>query len=185
MRRSLLLLLASALVSTSCTLGTVDASPTPAKTADIKRGKLDSAYSAFVDQDVHHVTSRKALEAALEAVRAEVRAAGGKDDATVPQFQDKDEPILDDFKKFAEVVNQLALRTPQLSADRLADAAIAGMIKASPDCHTYYVDRSGAVRRSRGGPPRGAPAAIPAQGASLGGPDQAGLIGKMLPGGIA
>ena len=185
MRRSLLLLLASALVSTSCTLGTVDASPTPAKTADIKRGKLDITYSAFVDQDVHHVTSRKALEAALDAVRAEVRAAGAKDDATLPQFQDKDEPINDDFKKFAEVVNQLALRTPQLSADRIADAAIAGMIKASPDCHTYYVDRSGTPRYSAGGQGRGGPAIIPAEGTSLGGPDQAGLIGKILPGGIA
>src|SRR5207245_2550247 len=65
-----------------------------------------------------------------------------------------------------------------------ADAAIGGMIDASPDCHTYYVTSS-AVHQSRPFIPRGSSAVIPAQGTSLGAADQAGLTGKILPGGIA
>src|SRR2546428_541609 len=160
-------------------IGTVQA------TAAIKRSKLDISYSGFVDQDVHHVTSKKALEAALEAVKAEVRAAGGKDAVDTPAFQDTDEPQLADFNKFAQAVGRLAANNAQLSANRIADAAITGMIKASPDCHTYYVDNSGQVRNSSGKIPTGTGAMIPAQGTSLGGPDQAGLSGKMLTGGIA
>ena len=186
MRRALFLLAICGLLAVSCSGGTpASSSPSPAATADIKRSKLDIAYSAFVDQDVHHVTSKKALEAALEAVKAEVRAAGGKDDVATPAFQDTDEPQLADFKKFADAVSQLASRNPQLSANRIADAAIVGMIKASPDCHTYYVDNSGRGVNSSDKKRTGSGAVIPAQGASLGGPDEAGLTGKILPGGIA
>jgi C-terminal processing protease CtpA/Prc len=117
-------------------------------------------------------------------VKAAVRAAGGKDDVATPQFQDVDEPQTTDFNKFADVVRQLAGRV-QLSADRVADAAIVGMIGTSPDCHTFYVTAGGTVFQSRQFAPKGSNAIIPAQGTSLGGPDEAGLTGKMLPGGIA
>ena len=185
MRRAFLLLAICGLFAVACSGDTTASSPTPVATADIKRSKLDISYSGFVDQDVHHVTSKKALEAALEAVKAEVRAAGGKDAVDTPAFQDTDEPQLADFNKFAQAVGRLAANNAQLSANRIADAAITGMIKASPDCHTYYVDNSGQVRNSSGKIPTGTGAMIPAQGTSLGGPDQAGLSGKMLTGGVA
>jgi C-terminal processing protease CtpA/Prc len=185
MRRALAAIIGASLLVLACSGPVVTGSPTPAKTVDIKRSKLDIAYSAFVDQDVHHVTSKKALEAALDAVRAQVRAAGGRDDdIATPQFQDAEDPQTADFNKFAQVTAQLAGRV-SLSPDKLADAAISGMIKASPDCHTYYVDANGGVHNSSGLTPRGTTAQVPAQGAPLGGPDQAGLTGKMLPGGIA
>ena len=77
MRRALFLLVLAMLVVSGCsTNGPSAATQTPTKTADIKRSTLDIAYSAFVDQDVHHVTSKKALEAALEAARVEARAQG-------------------------------------------------------------------------------------------------------------
>src|SRR3989442_10105205 len=127
MRRALLIVAVCGLLAASCSGGTpASSSPTPAATADIKRSKLDIAYSAFVDQDVHHVTSKKALESALDAVKSEVRAVGGKDEVATPQFQDVDEPQNDDFKKFAEAVSQLAARNTQLSAGRIADVAIGG-----------------------------------------------------------
>ena len=185
MRRAFLLMTICGLFAVACSGDTTASSPTPVATADIKRSKLDISYSGFVDQDVHHVTSKKALEAALEAVKAEVRAAGGKDAVDTPAFQDTDEPQLADFNKFAQAVGRLAANNAQLSANRIADAAITGMIKASPDCHTYYVDNSGQVRNSSGKIPTGTGAMIPAQGTSLGGPDQAGLSGKMLTGGVA
>src|SRR2546425_6339329 len=185
MGRAFLLLAICGLFAVACSGDTTASSPTPVATADIKRSKLDISYSGFVDQDVHHVTSKKALEAALEAVKAEVRAAGGKDAVDTPAFQDTDEPQLADFNKFAQAVGRLAANNAQLSANRIPDGAITGMIKASPDCHTYYVDNSGQVRNSSGKIPTGTGAMIPAQGTSLGGPDQAGLSGKMLTGGVA
>jgi len=185
MRRAFLLMAICGLFAVACSGDTTASSPTPVATADIKRSKLDISYSGFVDQDVHHVTSKKALEAALEAVKAEVRAVGGKDAVDTPAFQDTDEPQLADFNKFAQAVGRLAANNTQLSANRIADVAITGMIKASPDCHTYYVDNSGQVRNSSGKIPTGTGAMIPAQGTSLGGPDQAGLSGKMLTGGVA
>src|SRR5438132_6482712 len=185
MRRALLFIALCGLLAVACSGATPASSPTPAATTDIKRSKLDISYSGFVDQDVHHVTSKKALEAALEAVKAEVRAAGGKDAVDTPAFQDTDEPQLADFNKFAQAVGRLAANNAQLSANRIADAAITGMIKASPDCHTYYVDNSGQVRNSSGKILTGTGSMIPAQGTSLGGPDQAGLSGKMLTGGVA
>ena len=77
MRRALFLFVMATFVVAACSTGPSSATQSPSKTADIKRSTLDISYSAFVDQDVHHVTSKKALEAALEAVRAETKAQGG------------------------------------------------------------------------------------------------------------
>lgn len=185
MRRALMLIVTATLVLAACTPGPAgSASQSPAKTADIKRTKLDIAYSGFVDDDLHHVTSKKALEAALDGVRAAVRKAGGKDDVGTPEFQDTDSPQTADFNKFADAVSQLASRA-DLSADQIADAAITGMLAASPDCHTYYVTASGSVFHSLAYTPKGSQAMVPSQGTSLGGPDEAGMTGKMLPDGIA
>jgi len=184
-----MLLITATVIVTACSGGpSSSATQTPTRTVDIKRSTLDIAYTAFVDQDVHHVTSKKALEAALEAARVEARAQGGKTEVQTPTFQDSDETQLGDFKLFADAVNQLALGIQagggQYSPDRLADAAIAGMIKASPDCHTQYVTTRN-VFNSRPVTATGANAMIPSQGTSLGGPDEAGLTAKILPGGIA
>jgi C-terminal processing protease CtpA/Prc len=187
MRRVLLLLVTALLVVTCSTDPSSSATQIPTRTADIKRSTLDIAYTAFVDQDVHHVTSKKALEAALEAARVEARAQGGKAEVQTPAFQDSDETQLNDFKAFADAVSQLALGIQsaggQYSAQRVADAAIAGMIKTSPDCHTQYIT-SGRVYNSSGAAATGTNAMIPAQGTSLGGPDESGLTGRVLPGGI-
>jgi len=190
MRRALLLFIMATLVVAGCsTNGPSSATQTPAKTADIKRSTLDIAYSAFVDQDVHHVTSKKALEAALDAARAEAKAEGGKAEVQTPAFQDTDETQLSDFKAFADAANQLALGVQaaggQYAADRFADAIVGGMIKASPDCHTQFISASGRVLNSSSAAITGANAAVPTEGTSLGGPDEAGLTGKVLPGGIA
>ena len=183
--RRVVLLLMTALVAASCsTGGPTSATSTPARTIDIKRSKLDIAYSGFVDDDVHHVTSKRALEAALAGVKAAVRSAGGKDDVASPEFQDVDQPQTADFDKFANAVSQLAGRV-QLSSDRIADAAIVAMMGASPDCHTFYVTAGGGVAHSLEFTPKGTSAMVPTEGTSLGGPDEAGLTGKMLPGGIA
>src|SRR5467141_1551862 len=184
MRRALVGLVLCAVMATACSGGPNSTSPGPTTTANINRTRLDIAYSAFVDQDVHHVTSKKALEAALQAVRGVIKDAGGKGDVATPEFQDVDSPQTTDFNKFADVVSQLAGGNPDVSATKIADAAIGGMIDASPDCHTYYVTSS-AVHQSRPFIPRGSSAVIPAQGTSLGAADQAGLTGKILPGGIA
>lgn len=189
MRRALVLLV-TMLAIAACSSGpSSTATESPTRTADIKRSTLDIAYSAFVDQDVHHVTSKKALEAALEAARVEARAQGGKVDVQTPSFEDIDETVLGDFKKFADAVNELAIGVQvgggQFSAQRLADAAIWGMIKTSPDCHTQYLSASGRVLNSSQSTASGVNAVIPSQGISLGGPDESGLTGKVLPGGIA
>src|SRR5919201_5612454 len=98
MRQACVLLIALLVAACSTPGPSGNASQAPARTADIKRATLDIAYSAFVDQDVHHVTSKKALEAALDAVRAQVRAAGGRDDdIATPQFQDTEDPQTADF----------------------------------------------------------------------------------------
>ena len=168
----------------ACSGGPSSTSPGPTRTANINRSRLDIAYSAFVDQDVHHVTSKKALESALQAARKVVNDAGGKGDVATPEFQDVDSPQTTDFDKFANVVSQLVTSNPDVSVNKISDAAIGGLIDASPDCHTYYVTSS-AVHQSRPFTPRGSSAMIPAQGTSLGAADQAGLTGKILPGGIA
>src|SRR5438034_11167749 len=105
MRRAVLMVVVAGLVAAACTTGNgAVASPTPTKTADIKRSKLDIAYSAFVDQDVHHVTSRKALEAALDAAKTEIKAEGGNADAATPSFQNTEDPQTADFNKFAQAI---------------------------------------------------------------------------------
>jgi len=183
-RAFIVILAALSLVIVACNAPTGGASPTPTKTADIKRSKLDIAYSAFVDQDVHHVTSRKALEAALDAAKTEIKAEGGNADAATPSFQNTEDPQTADFNKFAQAIAGMTATIPQPSADKIADAAISGMIKSSPDCHTYYVDANGGVHNSSGLAPKGSGPVMPNGGTSLGGPDQAGLQGKVLPGGI-
>jgi len=185
MRRALAALLACTAIAVACSGGPSSTSPGPTRTANINRSRLDIAYSAFVDQDVHHVTSKKALESALQAVRKVINDAGGKGDVATPEFQDVDSPQTTDFNKFAEAVSQLAASNPDVSANKIANEAIAGMIGASPDCHTYYADASGNVRRSSAKTGTGSGAVAPTGGTSLGGPDQDGLTGKMLPGGIA
>lgn len=190
MRRALMLLVTATLLTTACSSGpSSSATQSPTRTVDIKRSTLDIAYSAFVDQDVHRVTSKTALEAALEAARVEARAQGGTAQVETPSFQDTVETQLGDFKLFADAVNRLALGVQsaggQYSAERLADAAIWGMIKASPDCHTQYVTSSGRVLNSSAATVTGADAVVPSLGTSLGGPDEAGLTGKLLPNGIA
>jgi len=102
MRRALMLLVTATLCLSACSGGPSSATQTPTRTADIKRSTLDIAYSAFVDEDVHHITSKRALEAALEAARVEARAQGSKVEVRTPSFQDTDETQLSDFKLFAE-----------------------------------------------------------------------------------
>lgn len=169
-------------------VGCTAASPTtgtaaPTRTPDIGRTKLDIVYSAFVDTDVHKVSSKKALEAALEAVRAEVRALGGKAEVATPDFRDAPEPVLGDFRKFADAVSQLAARTPDLSGDRIARAAIVAMIRTSPDCHTYYVD--GRRNDSRPVAETGTANPAPPEGRVIAQPDESGLTARMLDGGVA
>jgi C-terminal processing protease CtpA/Prc len=171
-------------MAVACSVDQTSTPPSPTRTANISRTRLDIAYSAFVDQDVHHVTSKKALESALQAVRAVFKSAGGTGDVATPVFQEVDSPQTTDFNKFADAVSQLAGSNPDVSATKIADAAIGGMIDASPDCHTYYVTSS-TVHQSRPFASRGSGAMIPTAGTSLGAADQAGLTGKILPGGIA
>src|SRR6184192_681864 len=90
MRRALAVLLACTTIAVACSGGPSSSSPGPTRTANINRSRLDIAYSAFVDQDVHHVTSKKALEGALQAVRKVINDAGGKSDVATPEFQDVD-----------------------------------------------------------------------------------------------
>lgn len=134
--------------------------------------------------DVHKVSSKKALTGALDAVKAEVRNAGGKDDVPTPDFTDEAAPVIGDFRKFADAVSQLADRAPDLPAATIARAAIAGMIRQSPDCHTYYFD--GRTRLdSRPVQPKGESRPAPPAGNVLQQPDEAGLSARMLDGGVA
>jgi peptidase S41-like protein len=172
------------LVSCSAT-SDLSASPSPTRTPDIRRTRLDIAYSAFVDLDVHKPTSRQALQAAIDALRREAKATNGKDDFPTIDFQDSTETQLDDFKKFADAVSAFAVRNPQLSPDRIADTAIAGMISVAPDCHTSYISRTGQVIRSRPESVSGTGAQVPSTGTNVFGPDSNGMQVKILTGGIA
>ncbi|MBU6423197.1 MAG: S41 family peptidase [Chloroflexi bacterium] len=134
--------------------------------------------------DVHKVTSKAALTGALDAVKAEVRAAGANDNVPTPAFTDESTPLTTDFDKFAAAVSELATRAPQIPPAAIAYDAIGGMIRQSPDCHTYYYD--GRTRLdSRPVHPTGDPRPAPPAGTILQGPDEAGLTARMLPGGIA
>jgi C-terminal processing protease CtpA/Prc len=166
----------------------VDATPkasAPSATADIKRARIDISYSDLLDNDVHSVSSKKALEAAIQALKAEAKRTGGSEEFPALQLQDVSEMVLGDFKTFADATAAFAARNKQISASRIADVAISGMISASPDCHTYYVNAQGAGFSSRPVKTTGTAAVVPSTGTSLGGPDLAGLTGTMLPDGIA
>lgn len=176
---------ALALLLAACTVpAVVTASPSPTATRNIERGKIDIAYTAFVDQSVFHVTSKKALEAALDGVREVVRRSGGKDDVPTPAFEDVDHSVLADFRAFADAASALAAKVPNLPADELSTAAIGAMIKLTPDCHTYYVT-GGRVIRSGSFDPKGTGSPAIPQGQVLQSPDEAGLQGRVLDGGIA
>jgi hypothetical protein len=162
----------------------VTTSPTPTASVDIKRTKLDISYASLSDQDVHQVSSKKILEGAITAINGEIKKTGGKGEMAMIEFQDVRETTVPDFKKFAEAAAAVKALNPQITADRFADVAIEGMMSATPDCHTYYVDKTGGVHRSRPEPASGSQARIPTTGTALGGPDEAGLTGRMLPGGI-
>lgn len=178
MRRFFALLVAVAVLAVACDQSsTGGASPSPQKTADIKRSKLDIVYSFMTDADVHKVSSKKMLESGLAAVKALVKQTGGTDDVAVPDFMDVSEPVNPDFVKFATAVGALAARNPQLSADRIADAVVNAFKNASPDCHTYYVNQRSSTGAS------GISAQLPSNGnAPL--DDEAGLDSKMISGNI-
>ena len=159
--------------------------PSAGATVDIKRSKIDIAYSAFVDLDVHHATSKAALSAMTKALNDEATATKGKADFPALDFTDADETSLADFKKWGDAAQAWAARNPQLSPDRIADVAIAAMIAVSPDCHTSYINKLRQVFRSRvenitGGGPQ-----VPSAGTLVFGPDSNNLQAKVLPNGIA
>ena len=182
---ALRLLAALALLVLACSgAAPATTSPTPTASVDIKRTKLDISYASLSDQDVHQVSSKKILEGAIAAINAEIKKTGGKGEMAAIEFQDVTETTVPDFKKFAEAAAAVKALNPQITADRFADVAIEGMMSATPDCHTYYVDKTNGVHRSRPEPASGQTARIPTTGTSLGGPDEAGLTGRMLPGGI-
>lgn len=160
-------------------------SPSPTATVDIRKTKLNTAYAAMSDQDVHGASSKKILEGAIAALKAEAEKTGGKTDFAALELQDTVDTVFPDFQKFADAAGDFARRNPQISPDRLADVAIEGMIRASPDCHTYYVDKGGGVHRSRTETTGGTGAQVPAGGTVLGGPDQqTGLQAKLLDKGV-
>ena len=158
--RTLRILAALALLVVACSgAAPVTASPTPTASVDIKRTKLDISYSSLSDQDVHKVSSKKILEGAVAAINAEIKKTGGQSEMAPIEFQDVTETTFPDFKKFAEAAAAVKARNPQITADRYADVAIEGMMSASPDCHTYYVDNKNGVHRSRPEPATGQVAA--------------------------
>lgn len=122
------------------------AADAPARAPDIKRAKIDIAYSAIVSASYAKPTSRELLAAALDAIRAAVRRSGGRDVEETPSFSDAREVVLDDVRGFATTVERLASLNPRLSADRIADLAIEAMVRLKPDCHTYYVKRPRSLR---------------------------------------
>ena len=129
MVRAIRLAAALGLLLMACNSGPSATTSSPTATADIRRARMDISYSDLLENDVHAVTSKKALEAAINALKAEARRTG--------------------------------------------------------DCHTYYVNAQGAGFLSRPVRSTGTDARIPSGGTSLGGPDQAGLTGKILAGGVA
>lgn len=185
MRRFAGIALVFGLLFVACNVDATPKTSSPGATADIRRSKIDITYSDLMENDVHNVSSKAALQGAINALKAEAKKTGGTDDFPALDFQDTTEAVLPDFAKFADAAAAFAARNRQISRDRFADVAIAGMIGATPDCHTYYVNADGAGFLSRPVRPTGTNAQIPAEGASLGAPDRAGLTGKMLPGGIA
>jgi hypothetical protein len=176
MPRFVLLVLTALFVAAACT-SVAQPSSSPTKTPDIKRSKLDVAYSGLTDDDVFAPTSKEVLTAALQAMRDEIQKAGGRSDiAATPEFSDKSEPSNEDFKKFADAASKLAVGNPLVSGDRLADVALTAMAKVKPDCHTQYVKRSSAV-------PSGVSAARVDSGGHVRA-DESQLTSQLLPGGV-
>lgn len=177
MRRPLAALALAVLLAGACApAGDSRASATPAKTPDIKRSKLDIAYTALTENDVHKVSSKKVLTDALEAVRALARQKGWKGDVATPEFEDTSEANLADFKKFADAVAAIASQT-SLSPDEIGDTVLYSYTKSSPDCHTYYVPKRSAVPASY------VLAALPPADPAVR-EDEAGLEYRLLPEGI-
>ena len=178
MRRPLAAFALALLVAGACApAAEPQATPAPAKTPDIRRSKLDIAYTALTENDVHKVSSRKVLTDALEAVRTLARQKGWKDDVATPEFQDASEPVLADFRKFADAVSVIAAKTPSLAPDEIGDTVLRSYTKSSPDCHTYYVPKRSGVASSD------VLAALPPQGPNER-EDEAGLEYRLLPEGI-
>ena len=175
------LLLALTVLVTSCTAAPAPggAAGSAAPSADIKQSKLDISYTALAENHYASPTSKALLTAALDAFRKEAKAAGSTIEVPTPEFEDKSEPLLPDFKKFAEAAKRIAAATPQVSADRFADAAILAMLNVKPDCHAYYRPRRSATVA---GPVLAAVAS--AETAQLAQPDEAGLDSKIIAGNI-
>ncbi|MEP7003264.1 MAG: S41 family peptidase [Chloroflexota bacterium] len=188
MGRTLALLLTVALAAGACTSApatTAGASPVPQKTGDFKQSRLDIAYSYLSDASVHNPTSKQLLDGAFDAMKKEAKSSGGSDDVATPDFSTDMSTNLGDFKKFAAAAGALAAKNPQLSADRLFIAGLTGMLRADPDCHTYYTDGRNIIN-SRPEPAKGAGAQLPSGGTFIKQqPDEVGLQAKMLDGGIA
>ena len=169
-------LLSALLLLSACTAGPgTSATSSPAPSVDIKQSKLDISYSAITENHYAAPTSKALLVAALDSFRAQAKAAGSSVEVATPEFEDKSEPILADFKKFADAAKKIAAATPQVSADRFADAAILAMLNVKPDCHAYYRPRqSGSI-------PAGEAALAPAAPAAA---DEAGLEYRIVAGNI-
>ena len=180
MRRPIALLALFAVLVLACTPpagGGASGTPGAQATADIKKSKLDIAYSLIADSDIHKTSSKKLLTAGLDAIKAEARSSGGTDDVPTPEFQDVSEAVLADFTKFANAAGALAAKNPQLSADRIADTAIDAWLKAAPDCHTYYANRRSGILSG------GVTMQVPAPG-SFALDDEAGLESRMVGGNV-
>ena len=187
MRRTVAIVAALAIALIGCTpAATTGASAAPQKTGDFKQAKLDIAYSFLSDASVHNPTSTQLLTGALDAMKKEAKSSGGSDVVVTPDFSTDTETNLGDFKKFAAAAGALAAKNSQLSADRLAEVGVVGMMQTDPDCHTYYLDGKGGVTQSRPAQLTGSAPQLPSGGTFLQQqPDQAGLQAKMLDGGIA
>ena len=187
MRRTVAIVAALAIALVGCTpAATIGASAAPQKTGDFKQAKLDIAYSYLSDASVHSPTAKQLLTGALDAMKKEAKSSGGSDDVATPDFSTDTETNLGDFKKFAAAAGALAAKNAQVSADRLAEAGVVGMMQTDPDCHTYYLDGRGGVKQSRPAALTGSAPQVPSGGTFLQQqPDQAGLQAKMLDGGIA
>ena len=147
--------------------------------ADIKISKLDITYTALAEQHYAKPSSKALLEAALESFRATAKAAGSSVVVATPEFEDKAEPLLPEFKKFADAAKRIAAATPQVSADRFADAAILAMLAVKPDCHGYYRPRrTSAIPASEAASAPGAPDLAPAAA------DEAGLEFRIIGGNV-
>lgn len=187
MRRTVAIVAALAIALIGCTpAATIGASAAPQKTGDFKQAKLDIAYSYLSDASVHSPTAKQLLTGALDAMKKEAKSSGGSDDVATPDFSTDTETNLGDFKKFAAAAGALAAKNAQVSADRLAEAGVVGMMQTDPDCHTYYLDGRGGVKQSRPQALTGSAPQVPSGGTFLQQqPDQAGLQATMLDGGIA